>query len=89
MFLIKAKGKVHLWSNDFKDNFLAFVPKHLKCEPSDLDVYWIDGSHDDAINTLLKDGLDHSDAIAGLPKKKLRCWPYDATGKFLGNSLED
>jgi hypothetical protein len=43
VFLIKCKSEpVGVWLNGAKDDFLRFLPNHFNCEPSELDVRFVD-----------------------------------------------
>lgn len=103
MFYIKSKisNFEGVWANSLEDDFLKFVPAHVTRvtgvahKYDDLEIKVIDEDPELLKYHVQADDKDVSvnngDVYMGAKKckvKKLKKWPYNKEGKFLGHDTE-
>lgn len=103
MFLIQSKGVDEVFTNGWDSDFLRFIPRQRNCEPEEIEVCYLDPSRIADIQraypgTMLKlvaigqnkvEVRVNGAPVAELTGRKCLSWPYDESGRFLGNQFEE
>ena len=85
MFIIRGNGRFELMGNAKEDDFLQFMPKYFKCPKEALEVWYVPPENEalaGEVNWLESDPVE-----AGIGQK-LKAWPYNPQGGFMGNKVE-
>jgi hypothetical protein len=84
MFIIRVKDKNHIWGNSLHDDFLQFLPEKLEVPKEQIEAYFIPKSNEQSVRAI-QDIDSVNPAQFGV---KLKRWPYDEQGRFLGNKID-